>query len=259
MDDKRTLPLEGVHNFRDYGGYRTTDGGRLKRGLLWRSGQHVDASEADLQAIDALALAHVIDLRGASERSSYPCRRGQRFGAEVIAYDGETANLAPHLEAAGGQLDEAGAHRAMERVYRNLPERKPLHWLLRQYFAVLAAGKGASLVHCLAGKDRTGMAVALLHRVLGVHDDDIMQDYLLTNIAGNIDARIAAGGQAVRAKHGGVSDETIRILMGVDPRYLAAAWDALDQQYGSVDAFLRNEIGVDDARRAALRLHLVEG
>lgn len=259
MTEDRILPLEGVHNFRDYGGYPVARGGRLKRGTLWRSGQHVGATDADLEAIDALSLRHVIDFRGASERAASPCRRGTAFSAEVVVFDGETANLAPHVEAADGVLDEAGAFRAMERIYRNLPHRKPVHWVMRRYFAALAAGEGPSLVHCLAGKDRTGMAVALLHHTLGVHPDDAMADFLLTNVAGNIDARIAAGGEAIRARHGGIGEATIRILMGVDERYLHAAREALVEHYGSVDAFLEREIGVDGAMREALRLHLVEG
>jgi protein tyrosine/serine phosphatase len=259
MSDDRILPLEGVHNFRDYGGYPVAGGGRLKRRSLWRSGQHGGATEADLAAIDSLGLRHVIDFRGESERTASPCRRGPAFSAEVVFYEGETANLAPHVEAADGVLDPAGAHRAMERIYRNLPQRKPVHWVMRRFFATLANGEGPSLVHCLAGKDRTGMAVALLHHALGVHPDDAMADFLLTNVAGNIDARIAAGGEAIRARHGGILEETIRVLMGVDERYLHAMREALDAHYGSVNAFLERELGVDAAMRDALRLHLVEG
>ena len=92
MNDNRVLPLEGVHNFRDYGGYPLAGGGRIKRGVLWRSGQHVDATEADLAALDRLELAHVIDFRGASERSHSPCRRPDGFAAQVHFYDGETTS-----------------------------------------------------------------------------------------------------------------------------------------------------------------------
>ncbi len=258
MKSDRILPLEGVHNFRDYGGYSTVGGGRIKRSALWRSAQHGEATDADLEVIDALDLRRVIDFRGASERTANPCRRGAGFSGEVVFYEGETANLAPHLEAADGALNPAGAHRAMERIYHNLPHRKPVHWVMGRYFSVLAGGEGASLVHCLAGKDRTGMAVALLHHALGVHPDDAMADFLLTNVAGNIDARITAGGEAIRARHGPISDETIRVLMGVDERYLHAMRTALDEHFGSVDAFLEAEIGVDSAMRDALRLQLVE-
>ncbi|MCR2832968.1 tyrosine-protein phosphatase [Parerythrobacter lacustris] len=262
MTTDRILPLEGVHNFRDYGGYAVSGGGRVKRGVLWRSGQHVDASDADLARIAALGLRHVIDFRGRSERTSYPCRRSADFGAEVLFFDGETAALAPHVEAAEGALDVETAHGKMEALYARLPHREPVLYVMRLYFDALARGPeeggGASLVHCLAGKDRTGMAVALLHHALGVHPDDAMEDFLLTNTAGNIDARVAAGAVAVRAKWGDISDDTIRVLMGVDERYLAAMRKAVEAQYGSLDAFLKDVLGVDEEKRAALRLHLVE-
>lgn len=259
MTDPRVLPLEGVHNFRDYGGYPVAGGGRVRRGLLWRSGHHVDASEADLAAIDALAIAHVIDLRGNAERAASPCARGPGFCAEVHFYDGETAYLAPHLEASDGPLDPASAHRALERIYRDLARREPVLWGMRRYFEVLARGDGASLVHCLAGKDRTGMAVALLHHALGVHPDDAMADFMLTNSAGNMEARVAAGAKAVRGRYGDISNETVRVLMGVDERYLIAMREAVEAEFGSIDAFMESVLGVDANRREALRLHLTHG
>jgi protein-tyrosine phosphatase len=254
----RVLNLSGVHNFRDYGGYIADGGGRVKRELLFRSGQHCDAHDVDLKEIAALGLKHVIDMRGNSERAKYPCRRSEDFDGEVLFYDGETAALAPHVEAARDALDEAAAHAKMEALYANLPFRKPLIAVMRQYFAALAEGKGPSLVHCLAGKDRTGMAVALLHHSLGVHPDDAMEDFLLTNTAGDLDARVAAGAGAIRNKWGPIADSTIRILMGVDARYLEAMRKAVESEHGSLDAFLDNVLGVDGARRDALRLHLIE-
>lgn len=253
----RVLKLTGIHNFRDYGGYRTGMG-RVKRGLLFRSGQHCDADESDLQAIAALSLRYVIDMRGNSERAKYPSRRPGNFDGEIVFYDGETAALAPHVEAAEGALDAAAAHAKMEALYEKLPFRMPLIAVMRQYFATLAEGQGASLVHCLAGKDRTGMAVALLHHTLGVHPDDAMEDFLLTNTAGDLDARVAAGAQAIREKWGPIEDSTIRILMSVDARYLVAMRKAVERQHGSLDVFLADVLGVDAARRDALRLHLIE-
>ncbi|MXO57250.1 tyrosine-protein phosphatase [Pontixanthobacter gangjinensis] len=258
MEKSRVIPLDGVHNFRDYGGYPVEGGGRVKSGLLFRSGQHLEATDADLAGIERLRLKHIIDMRGASERSSYPCRRADTFSASVVFYDGETAALAPHVEAASGALDDAAVHKKMERLYSRLPTREPVLWIMRRYFELLAQGDGATLVHCLAGKDRTGMAVALLHHALGVHPDDAMEDFLLTNTAGNIDARIEAGASAVREKWGNISDSTIRVLMGVDASYLLAMRKAVEEAHGSLDAFLRDVLEVDDKQREALRLHLIE-
>ena len=252
ITDNRVLPLEGVHNFRDYGGYVVSGGGRLKRGVLWRSGEHGGACEADLASIAALELATVFDLRGNGERANNPCRRPEGFAAEVVFHDGETAGLALHVEAATGVIDQAGARAAMQRLYQGIAFRPNLIPILRRYFTGLAQRDGASLVHCLAGKDRTGFAVAMLHHALGVHRDDIMADYLLTNIAGNIDQRILAGAFAIRERYGAINDATIRTLMGVEAEYLDASFAAIEQRHGTTDAYLAEVLKVDDAARAVL-------
>lgn len=257
MTIDRVLPLSGVHNFRDYGGYAVKGGGQVKSGLLFRSGEHGKATDADLAAIDELDLRHVIDLRGNSERRANPCRRSAAFAAEVHFFDGETAGLAPHVEAAKDAIDVNAAHAAMERLYSQLPGRENLIWIFKRYFAALAEGEGASVVHCLAGKDRTGMAVDLLHHILGVHPDDAMEDYLLTNTAGNMDARVAAGAKAVRSKYGNIDEATIRVLMGVDARYLEASRAAVIAEHGTIDAFLTDVLDVDHSRQETLRRHLL--
>ncbi len=257
-DHTRVLRLDGVHNFRDFGGYAVAGGGRLRRGLLWRSGQHGGASDADLAAIGALNLATVIDLRGNSERTAAPCRRAPSFAAEVILFDGETAGLGSHVDAAAGVIDEAGARGAMRRLYAEIAFRPNLIDLLRRYLAALAQREGPSLVHCLAGKDRTGLAVALVHHALGVHRDDIAEDYLLTRTAGNIEQRIAAGAAPIRARYGNVADGAVRALMSVEPEYLETAIAAIELRYGSLDAYLEEVLGIDAAARAKLSQRFVE-
>ena len=258
MEFERTLPLSAVHNFRDYGGYPVAGGGRVKRGLLWRSGHMAEASEADLGAIDDLELAYVFDLRGPRERESMPSLRGPAFAAEVVAFDGESGSLAPHLAAAGEAFSAADAHAVMEKVYAALPDRVPLVTMIQRFFDAQLRGEGASLIHCHAGKDRTGMAVALLHEALGVHPDDAMADFLLTNTSGDRESRIALGVESIRRRYPKVSEKAAEALMGVQESYLLAARGALEERYGSVDAYLTRELGIDENARETLRLHLVE-
>ncbi len=258
MNQIRVLPLENVHNFRDYGGYSVAVGGKIKRGLLWRSGEHGGASDTDLSASAALELATVIDLRGNGERAANPCRRPQGFAAEVLFHDGETAGLALHVEAAQGVINEAGARAAMQRLYQDIAFRPNLIPILKRYFAALASRDGSSVVHCLAGKDRTGFAVAMLHHALGVHRDDIMADYMLTNVAGNIDRRIAAGASAISDKYGAMDDATVRTLMGVEAAYLEATFAAIEQRHASVDAYLAEVLGVGEAERDVLAERFVD-
>ena len=249
----RVLKLDGVHNFRDYGNYAAADGVRVKARLLWRSAQHGEASDQDLAAMHALGIKTVIDLRGPSERASLPCRRHPDFDAEVLFHPDETAGLALHTEAADGVITAAEARAAMVRLYEGIPFRENLSFMLRQYFEVLRRAEGPSLVHCVAGKDRTGFAVALAQHVLGVSRDDIVADYVLTNQAGNIEARIAAGATQIRARHGSITDDTIRTLMGVEADYIVTALDCAASRYGSVDAYLAEALGVDEAAKEDLR------
>lgn len=255
---ERILQLDGVHNFRDYGGYQAAGGARIKSGLLWRSAQHGDASEADLAEIDALDLKVVIDLRGPSEREAKPCRRGPGFTAQVFAYPEETAGLALHTQAADGVVTEDEARAAMLRLYEGIAFRENLVPMLRCHFEVLKRGEGASLVHCVAGKDRTGWAVALVQHALGVSRDDIVADYMLTNQAGNIEARIAAGAQQIRAHRGPISDATIRVLMGVEEDYITTAIRAVEDHHGDLDTYLADVIGLDAATVEKLRGDFLE-
>lgn len=258
MADSRVLKLDAVHNFRDYGGYVAADGARVRRGLLWRSAQHGDASDADLEAIHRLGIVTVVDLRGPSEREAKPCRRHPGFSAEVLYHPDETAGLALHTEAADGILSAAEARDAMMRLYQGIAFRPNLVPMLRAYFDVLEKADGPSLVHCVAGKDRTGFAVAMAQHALGVPRDTIIEDYLLTQSAGNIEARIAAGGIQIRERHGNIDDQTIRTLMGVEADYLNAALASVETQYGDIDAYLAAALGLSSARRTALRAHYLE-
>ena len=230
----------------------------MKKGLLFRSGHHAEASDADLAMVSDLSLAHVIDLRGDNERARHMCKRPQGFAAQVHYFEGETAGLGPHLEAASGSDDAASAHAAMTALYGALPDRDGLSWILQRYFESLALSTGASLVHCAAGKDRTGMAVDLLHHVLGVHPDDAMEDYLLTNHSPRNEERIAHGMALMGNKHGERDAASLRVLMGVHEDYLNAARNAVKDRFGSTDAYLEQKLSVDAAKREALKAALVD-
>lgn len=276
MNDERVIELEGVHNFRDFGGYGVAGGGRLKRGLLWRSGQHFGATEADLAQIAALGLADVFDLRSSTERTSHPCRRPEPFAARVFFSDdpvhpaslkigappeGDEKHAAPHIAGAAGprRRNAAEVREGMRRNYGHIPFRPELIAMIRSQLGVLAEARGASLVNCMAGKDRTGIAVAMIQLTLGVHRDDVIADYVLTNAAGDVEARIRAGGETINAFARGLDDDVVRVVMGVEPEYLESAFVAIAEKHGSVEGYLAEVLGVDGALRERLRAILVEG
>lgn len=247
----RVLALQGIHNFRDYGGYAARDGATIARNLLYRSGQHGDACAADLDQVHALGIATIIDLRGDSERAVRPCLRHEGFAGDVLFVGGETAALAlaPHDEAAAQVFSVAEARDAMIQLYQGLPFRPNLVAALSLYFEALAERPGRSLLHCVAGKDRTGFAAALLHHLLGVHPDDAMADYLLTNSASSLERRLAEGTLQIHARPGQiVHPDAVRILWSVDAVYLDTALTAVRARHGTVADYARAMLGVDTAR-----------
>lgn len=252
----RVLATAGIHNFRDYGGYRLAGGGRLRTGHLFRSGGHADATDEDLALVDGLGLAAVIDLRSAREREQQPCRRGPGFRAEVRSAEGYVVGRAPHAAAAEAPTPEL-VRRGLEKAFRAIPFQPPIIAALRVYFETLASVDGATLVHCAAGKDRTGIAVALLQSSLGVSMDDVLEDFLLTNRVGDLKVRMAALGPTVRGSFGEhMSDDAVRIALSVEPGYLLGTFEAIEERCGSLDDYMGDTIGISTNQGAALRQRL---
>jgi protein-tyrosine phosphatase len=253
-DPTRIVPTTGVHNFRDYGGYPRAGGGRLARGLLYRSGEHAGATNRDLDIIGALGLDTVVDLRGSSERQKSPCRRPPGFAARVICANGETSPMgAPHVGAMADAFDAVAARRNMLDRYAGVAFRPVLAPVYRDFFHALASANGPTLVYCSAGKDRTGLLVALLHTALGVHPDDIMADYLLTNTVGDVQARVVALRDDLEHRFGrALPEEAVRVVTMVEPEFLETALDSLVARHGSVFGYLEQVLDVTPAVRAAL-------
>ena len=252
------LPTDGIHNLRDYGGYAVPGGARVRTGVLFRSGQHIEASDADLETIAALDIRTVIDLRGVSERTAFPCRRHPAFAAEIVAHDGETSNSPPH-EGGGGRT-EMTAQKARERmlaVYTRMPVNPAMTAMFTRYFAALDERDGGSLVHCFAGKDRTGIAASLLLHALGVHRDDVIAEFLRTNQAPTRHILERQSLPRMTEHYGEIGPEALRNLMDVSPEYIETYFVEVPRLAGSIDAYLTARLGVDDKRKARLRAKLV--
>jgi protein tyrosine/serine phosphatase len=255
----RILPFEAIENFRDYGDYATVGGARLAPGRLLRSGHHARASEADLERLAALELGTVVDLRRASERAAQPSRRPLGFTGRVIeSGDTDTAD-APHITLLKTtDLTEETVRAFMLDTYRGLPF-DPRHVeLFSAYFEALAEGEGAVLIHCAAGKDRTGFLAALTHLALGVHQDDVLEDYLLTNMAVRLEARIPEIAEVIQKTYGRKpSLGAVRAFLGVEPAFLEAAMAEIEARHGGVEGYLSDLLGVDAARRRLIERRLV--
>ena len=255
----RIIALEGVENFRDYGDYATAAGARIHKGRLYRSAHQARATDADLAAMAALDLAVIVDLRRRGERLREPSRRPEGFAGLVIDNDiGDVADDPWQTFVRNSDLSAAAFRGYMMTYYQDAPHDERHLDLYGRYFRALARAKGPVLIHCAAGKDRTGILAALTHHLIGVHSDDIMADFLLTNVAARLDERAPLVAQMMAEQTGRTPTlDAVRTAMGVEAAYLDQALRTIRARHGSVDAYLENALGVDAEVRAGVETRLV--
>jgi len=254
----RHIVLQGVENFRDFGDYAAGQG-RLKKGVLFRAAHQAQATDDDLVAMAALGVVTIVDLRRPNERQRDPSRRWEGFAAEVIDNDlGVTGEDPWHAFLRGSDLSVGSIRGYLVEYYRRAPFAERHLDLFRRYFQALAAAGGPVLIHCAAGKDRTGLLAALTHHVAGVGDDDLVDDYLLTNDEARFARRGPVFADLLEAELGRrPSDAAVRVAMGVEADYLAAAIAEIKARHGSLDGYLEQAIGLDAKGREAVRAHIL--
>ncbi len=247
------IDFEGIENFRDFGGYATACGRGLRRATLYRSAAHSQATEADLARLAAMGIRHIVDLRQPHERERDPNRRWDGFDAEVIENDtiSQHADWASVVEASPMTPewffeDTLGYHRRSAFEPRHVE-------LFTAYFRALARAKGPILVHCAAGKDRTGLICALTHHIAGVAFEDTLTDFLLTNDEARIARKMRFLGDWLLEQTGRVApEEGLRMAVSVQPEYLHESFAAIRAAHGSIEGYLEQALGVDPAMREAI-------
>jgi protein tyrosine/serine phosphatase len=241
----RHIDFEGIDNFRDFGGYSTACGRGLKSGRLFRSANHHRASDADLARMRELGISVVVDLRQPAERLREPSRRWDGFEADVVENDIVSEHPDWTFTMRQADLTPQWFFEDALDYYRRLPH-EPRHVdLFRRYFEALAASEGAVVVHCAAGKDRTGMICALTHHIGGVHPDDALEDYLLTNDESRMARKMSFLGPWLQQAVGRTaSDEALRVAVSVHPEYLRTAFAVMVAEHGSVDGYLEGVLGM---------------
>jgi protein tyrosine/serine phosphatase len=250
----RHIAFEGIENFRDFGDY-AAGGRRLRRGLLYRSAHHAAATDADLERLAGLGVSVIVDLRRTSEREREPSRRWAGCTARVIQSDTAKGEPGDWLAfVAAGDLSPEACRRYMVDFYGVFPFAARYRELYASYFQALAETDGAVVVHCAAGKDRTGVICALTQHLAGVHEDDLIEDYLLTNRSIRLDERLPRIRAMLEQHLGGpVDEEGLRIMLTVEAEYLETALAAIRAQHGSIDGYLETALGVTAEQRA--RIH----
>ena len=248
------VPTQGIHNLRDYGGWPVAGGGHVRRGLLWRSGHHVEATDADLDLFQALDVRTIIDFRGKTERTNFPCRRHPAFDAQIVCYDGETTSSPPH--EGGREAFTMTAQRAYDRmiaVYTRMPVNPAMITMFSRFFDALDQRDGGSLIHCFAGKDRTGVAASLLLHTLGASHEDIVTEFLRTNDAPTTHILERQSLPRMREVYEGIETDAIDNLMKVRREYIETYFHVVEQSHGSIDAYLADTLGVDERKKARLK------
>jgi protein-tyrosine phosphatase len=254
------LHIEGVRNFRDFGGYATAHGAQVKRGHLYRSANYAAITETGQSQFATTGIKVVVDLRRGAERQTSPSQLG---GVDVNTIfsslgDGDGVTLAPHLQfIKNGNLSVESCHDHMLSSYRRIPWEAQHVATFKQTFDKLVAGHGPVVIHCAAGKDRTGILCGLILHALGVSAEDIMHDYLLTN-AVPLDTPwlndYAARMSAMFERE--VDPLTLLPMLGVHRDFLDEAWAEMAHRDGGLDGYLAL-IGVDAAQKNALRERLL--
>jgi protein-tyrosine phosphatase len=261
MTPARVLPLVGGCNFRDCGGYETADGARVRWGRLYRSGLLARLSAAAAAQVQALGIRAVCDLRRTTERALHP---NPSFGAEVhrFEWDSEQESSPIRDRAFANSTDAAAVQAAMLTMYERLPF--GLQPRLAGVFAALDhAAPGAAIVHCTAGKDRTGVAVALVLESLGVRRDEVVEDYTLTNTAVDLRSQLlgrdgsGAGLAATAEPILALSAMAQEAMLAARPEYILASLNAIEARHGSVRQYLLDELALEPVMLERLRERLL--
>lgn len=244
--DERHHPFEGCFNFRDIGGYRGADGRTVRWGRYFRAGRQDRMTPADLERVAQLGIRSQIDLRRTDEiedQGRGPLEgMGTSYHWHPVVPDGGTQ-----------QLDKiVGTGMSGERYIRYL-DFDPGPW--RGIFDLMAeAGKHPLLIHCTAGKDRTGVITALVLSILGVDRNVIEADYRLTNRERERHVNFVVHSQGLPD---GFTRDTLLRATGVPEDAINIFLDGLEQEHGGPLAYLQG-IGVDKELQEAIRDALLE-
>jgi protein-tyrosine phosphatase len=252
--------LEGAPNFRDIGGYVTVNGKHVRWGEVYRSNELSKLTGADAHRIATLHLMSVVDLRTEDERRSAPSVWLQ---APINTYLSPKTTLAPAMNIIlADAATPEGAGAGITRFYAQMPDA-----YRDEYAAIfhgIAAGRLPMLVHCTAGKDRTGVAIAVLLSTLGVPREAVVEDYELTEKL--VPARAASaqqpapigGATATLSPLAQLPVESREALWRSDPAYISAALNSIEREYGSMDRYVERGLGVSESEVRAVRKRLLQ-
>lgn len=253
-----SLRLAGATNFRSLGGLPGADGRTIRPHALMRADRLSRLTDADWRLLAATGLATICDLRSAAERSEHPTVAPAQLGIRELHYEIRNDLRADPTLALELAADPSarGAERLMIEIYRRFP--RYMGPTLRSVTDALLGDGAPLLVHCSAGKDRTGFVVAMLLHALDVPGELIRADYLASRgWAGGELHRASLAERLARLIPPDALDDAVDTVLDVRDAYLDAAFAALTAEFGSIDDYLHSEAGLDPDRRDQLRARLL--
>lgn len=239
VDRPRSLPLQGASNFRDLGGYPARDGRSVRWRQLFRSDHLAELTAADRERLRHLGLERVIDFRGRDERSAAPYEL-PGVALHALSIEPMVGQRLAELIAAGNRPDARLARMLMKELYRALVNDQAPRFA--EFFEHLLDARGPVAFHCTAGKDRTGLAAALVLMALGVPRDTVRHDYLLTNTLF----------KPPRLPTDEALAEAAAVVWRVERDFLDEALRAIDDDHGGIERYLDRRLGLGAAAQARL-------
>jgi protein-tyrosine phosphatase len=271
FNKQRILKIEGVINFRDLGGYQTNDGFTVSWGKIYRSAQLDRMTDQGAKDMASLGIKTVIDLRFSDETKRYPTMRHAVPDAEILSWHEEFqdngADKGDAIKRLWQQsLESNDPAQVREAMRLNYPKKLYSHQAIYKKMLMRLVEQQTPLVfHCAAGKDRTGVAAALILSLLGVSDELIIEDYLLTqaeteNLLSSFHAGGASGPQAnsdFQQKLASYPRALVQPVFDADLSYITTLMDYVSEQYGSFNQYASRVLGFDADDVARLRQRLL--
>jgi len=244
---ERHLPMEGGFNFRDLGGIRTTDGRYVKWGKIFRSDDLHNLTTGDLDYLSAIPIISIVDFRSEEERRDYPDKVPSSV-KEDYPYSISPGNLSGSGSLKASELASVtslNVDSLMGAINIQLVTDSASIKRYRDFFALLQNEEDTPLLfHCTAGKDRTGMGAALILLALGVDEERVIEDYLLSN-------------QYITGKYAGYIEKypSLEPLFGVRREFLQTGLNQIKKDYGTVENYLNGELKVDISKLREMYLY----